>query len=45
MLTIPVSGDHPECQQRSRNFKCTCHLKTLRYQLQMAELLVNVCKL
>ena len=39
------SCDHPECQQRSLSFWCTCHLKTLSYCLQMAELPVNICKL
>ena len=48
MLTIPVNHDHVITLNVNKDFlvlKCTCHLKTLGYCLQMAELSVNICKL
>ena len=48
MLTIPVTHDHvitPNVNKDLLILKCTCHLKTLSYHLQMADLSVNICKL
>ena len=47
MLTIPVNQDHVVTQNVNKDLlilKWTCHLKTLSYHLQMAELSVNICK-
>ena len=40
MLTIPVNHD---VNKDFLILKCICHLKTLSYYLQMAELSVNIC--
>ena len=48
MLTIPVNCDHVITLKVNKDLlilKCTCHLKTLSYHLQMAELSVNICNL
>ena len=48
MFTIPANCDHMITQNVNKGLlilKCTCHLKTLSYHLQMAELSVNICKL
>ena len=48
MLTTPGNHDHMITQNVNNdlfNFKCTCHLKTQSYCLQIAELPVNTCKL
>ena len=48
MLTIPVDCDHVITQNVNKVLlilKYTCHLNTLRYHLQMAELFVNICEL
>ena len=48
MLTIPVNHDHMITQNVNKDvliLKCTCHLKTLSYHLQMSELPVYICKL
>ena len=42
MLKIPVNHD---VNKDFLILKCTCHLKTLNYCLQMAELSVNTCML
>ena len=37
------SNDHSDCKQKDLLIlKCTCHLKTMSYHLQMAELSVNI---
>ena len=44
MLTIPVNCDHMITKNVTKDLltlKCTCHLKTLSYCLQM----INICKL
>ena len=46
MLTIPVNCDHMITQNVNKDLlilKCTCHLKTPSYFLQMAKLPVNTC--
>ena len=47
MLTTPVNCDHVITLNVNNNLldflTCTCHLKTLRYHLQMAESPVNTC--
>ena len=43
MLTIPVNHDHQNVKKDLLILKCTCHLKTLSYCLQMPELPVNNC--
>ena len=48
MLTIPVNHYHVINQNVKKDLlilKCTCHLRTLSYHLQMTELSVNICKL
>ena len=48
MLTIPVKRDHVITQNVNKDLlilKCACHLQSLSYHLQMAELSVNICKL
>ena len=48
MLTETVNHNHVITLNVNKDFlilECTCHLKTLSYHLQMAELSVNICKL